>query len=167
MTVKDLITGGGKRNLSVRTAEEHPFFSLQRQMNDIFSSFIRGFDVAPFRELGEWEAGFSPRVDVKETDRSIEIAAELPGIDEQDIDISLASDAVTIKGEKREEKEEKNKNCWHMERRYGAFHRVIPLAQEIDADKAEASFKKGVLHVTLPKLKKSEVGKKIAIKTEK
>jgi len=168
MTIKDLVTRGRRgRHLPVRGEEDHPFFSLQRQVNDLFDSFLRGFELAPFREMDEWYAEFSPRIDVHEDDRKIEIAAELPGMDENDIEVSLAKDSITLIGEKKEEKEEKDKDCWHMERCYGSFRRVIPLPGEVESDKVKATFKKGILRVTLPKKATAEpVGRKIEIKTE-
>ncbi len=169
MTIKDLVTRNRwRRSLPVRREEEHPFYALQKQVNDLFDSFFRGSEISPFREFDEWYGDFSPHIDVKENDKEILIQAELPGLDEKDIEVLLTSNSLTLKGEKKEEKEEKDKGYWHTERRYGSFSRVIPLPEEIDAEKVKADFRKGVLHVTLPKTKETAVmGKKIAIKTEK
>jgi HSP20 family protein len=168
MTIRDLVTRGRReRNLPARGEEGHPFFSLQRQVNDLFNSFLRGSELSPFGEMDEWYAEFSPKIDVHEDDKKIEIAAELPGMDENDIEVSLARDSITLVGEKKEEKEEKGKDCWHMERSYGRFRRIIPLPGEIDSEKAKATFKKGVLRVSLPKTVTAEpAGRKIQIKTE-
>jgi len=106
-----------------------------------------------------------PSVDVKESDKEFIIRAELPGVEEKDIDVTVTNDAVTIKGEKKEEKEDKGKNYYYMERSYGSFNRVIPLSAETEAGKAEASFKNGVLNITVPKSANSKTkGTKVPIK---
>ena len=168
MAIRDLITRNrGQGRLPVRHEEEHPFFSLQRSINDVFDSFFGELGRSPFLGMEEWRGQFAPSIDVKESDRQIEITAELPGIDEKDIDVSLTKEALVLKGEKKEEKEEKKEGYWHTERRYGSFQRVIPLPEAIDTEKAEATFKKGVLHISIPKTAEAAaVGKKIAIKTE-
>jgi len=144
---------------------DHPFYSLQRQMNNLFDDFFSGFDIAPRRLFGGTE-GFMPSVDVKESEKEFIIRADLPGVEEKDIDVTVTNDAVTIKGEKKEEKEDKGKNYYYMERSYGAFNRVIPLSAEIEAGKAEASFKNGVLNITIPKSATAKAkGTKVPIKT--
>jgi HSP20 family protein len=86
---------------------------------------------------------------------------------DKDVEVSVFDDSLVIKGEKKEEKEEKDKNCWHTERCYGSFYRAIPLPKDVDSEKTDASFKKGVLHVTIPKTKEAaDSSKKISIKTE-
>lgn len=147
--------------------EERSFFPLQREMNRIFDDFFRGWDVAP-PGTGERRFGFfQPSIDVKQSDKEIAVKAELPGLDEKDIEVLLTDDALTIRGEKREEREEKGKTYYHMERSYGSFSRVIPLPAEIDQKKVRAQFKNGVLSITLQKLQEAKVmGKKIPIKTE-
>ena len=86
---------------------DHPFYSLQHQMNSLFDDFFSGFDVAP-RSITTGELGvFSPSIDVKESDKDFIIRAELPGVDDKDVEVSVTNDAVTIKGEKKEEKEDK------------------------------------------------------------
>lgn len=168
MTIRDLVSRNKtRRNLPARREEDHPFFSLQRQMNDLFDSFFRDFDVAPLREFGDWYGDFSPSIDIKESSKEITVHAELPGMDEKDIEVLLAGNTLTLKGEKKEEKEEKSESSWHVERRYGSFSRVIPLSEEVDVEKVKATFKKGVLQIRLPKTKEAIVeGKKISIKTE-
>jgi HSP20 family protein len=108
-----------------------------------------------------------PAVDVVEKEKEYQLLAELPGLDEKDVEVSVADDILTIKGEKKEEKEEKAKNYYVSERRYGTFQRSFQLPAGVDAEKIEANFQKGVLTVTLPKapeaLKKE---KKIAIKSK-
>jgi len=143
----------------------HPFYSLQHQMNSLFDDFFSGFDTAP-RAFGTGGFGaFMPSIDVKESDKDFTIRAELSGVDEKDVEVTVTPDAVTIKGEKKEEKEDKGKNYYYMERSYGSFNRVIPLAVATDANKAEASFKNGVLNITIPKSVSAKAkGTKVPIK---
>lgn len=148
-----------------RSDVDHPFYSLQRQMNSLFDDFFSGFDMVPRSLKTGGFASFIPSVDVKESDKEFTIRAELPGVEEKDIEVTVANDAITIKGEKREEKEDKSKNYYYMERSYGSFNRVIPLSSETDANKAEASFKNGVLNITVPKNQTAKAkGTKVPIK---
>ncbi|MBN2255639.1 MAG: Hsp20/alpha crystallin family protein [Deltaproteobacteria bacterium] len=166
MQLKDLLPiRRGERGVSARREEEgHPFFALQQRMNEMFDSFFRDFAIEPFGEVREQ---FAPHIDVKEDEKTFIITAELPGMDDKDIDILLERNMVTLKGEKKEEKEEKEENYWHVERRYGSFQRVIPLPEEVDTDKASATFKKGILHITVPKTEQAKAAvKKITVKTE-
>ena len=112
-------------------------------------------------------SSFTPAINIAESDGEYKVTAELPGMDEQDIELSLHRDHLTIKGEKKQEHEEKSNGYHRVERSYGSFQRTIPLPQEIDADKVAANFQKGVLTVTLPKLPELQSGaKRIAIKGE-
>jgi len=133
-------------------------------MDKLVENFFGGFDFHPF---GRRSVTFMPQVDVADTDKEIKVSVELPGLDDKDVEVSLTRETLTIKGEKREEKEEKGKDYYRSERSFGSFTRTIPLPFEIDAEKAEASFKKGVLTVSLPKTKQviSET-KKVAIKAK-
>ncbi|HON37997.1 MAG: Hsp20/alpha crystallin family protein [Desulfomonilia bacterium] len=147
----------GRRSVPVsREIETHPLDMFQREMNRLFDDFFKGFGLRPFGEEMEAAGAFYPQVDMTEDENSIYITAELPGIDEKDIDINLSRDSLTIKGEKREEREEKGKESYYMERSFGAFSRVIPIPVEVNPDKAEATFKKGVLNITLPKVEKEK-----------
>ena len=145
--------------------DDHPFYSLQRQMNSLFDDFFTGFDVAPGALASGKFGSFIPSIDVKESDKEFTIRAELPGVEEKDMEVTVTNEAVTIKGEKKEEKEDKGKNYYYMERSYGSFNRVIPLSTETDANKAEASFKNGVLNITIPKSQSAKAkGTKVPIK---
>jgi HSP20 family protein len=115
--------------------------------------------VEPFRR--EW----TPSLDVSETKNNIVVKAEAPGVDPKDIDISLMGDVLTIKGEKRQEKEEKDQNYHRVERSYGVFTRSVRLPQEVQSDKIEASYKNGILKITLPKSEEAKK-KEIKIKVE-
>jgi len=122
------------------------------------------FDVEPFsRRPMVW--GTAPAVDITEKEKEFEVTAELPGMDESNIGVKLSNGTLTIKGEKKDEKEEKKKDYYLSERRFGSFQRSFQVPEGVDADKIEASFKKGLLTVTLPKtaeaLKKE---KNIAVK---
>ncbi len=135
-------------------------------MNTLFDDFFSGFDVTPRSFAGKGFGAFSPSVDVKESEGEFTIRAELPGVEEKDIEVTVTGDSVTIKGEKNEEKEDKGESYYYMERSYGSFNRVIPLSAETDADKAQASFKNGVLNITIPKSQAAkEKGTKVPIKT--
>ncbi|OPK01147.1 molecular chaperone Hsp20 [Pseudomonas veronii] len=137
-----------------------PLEKLRQQVDHLFddfnlgsglSPFSRGlFDVEPFwrREL----IGHGmPAVDITEKDKSYEITAEVPGMDQKDIEVKLSNGSLIIKGEKQEDKEEKRKGYHLSERHYGSFERVFNLPKGIDADKIDASFSKGVLCISLPK----------------
>jgi HSP20 family protein len=161
---KKNIVPAEKKSVPVRREEQHPFSLFRQEMNSLFDTFFRGFELEPFK--GRFGA-FSPSVDVKESDKDISVTAELPGLDDKDIDVSLSRDSLTIKGEKKEEKEEKGKDYYRMERSFGSFSRTIPLPAEIDVDKVKAEFKKGLLTVTLPKSEKAiKEKKKISVKAE-
>ena len=121
------------------------------------------FDVEPFWHR-EWSWGTAPAVDIVEKDNAYEISAELPGMDEKNIEVKYSGGLLTIKGEKEEAKQEKKKDYHLSERRYGSFQRSFSLPDGVNADKIEASFKKGILTVTLPKsLEAQKKEKKIAV----
>jgi len=153
------------RDVTLRKeAEDNPIVSFQRAINTLFDDFFRGIDFGPM-ETGM--SKFYPRIDMAEDDKNITITAELPGLDEKDIEINLSKDILTIKGEKKEEKEEKGKERYYMERSFGSFQRMISIPAEVDTNKVDATFKKGVLSITLPKLAKAkEAQKKIQIKAD-
>ena len=112
---------------------------------------------------GEWGA-FSPQVDVSETEDEIVVSAELPGLDQEDIDLSLSNGTLLIRGEKREEREEEGESYYCSERAYGAFRRDIPLPSAVDAHQVDAVFSQGVLTVTLPKTEEAKA-KTVTVKT--
>jgi len=154
--------------------EGRPFDTLRQQIDRLFDDFQVGpwraplartlFDVDPFWR-GEMSWGKSPAADVTETEKGYEIIAELPGLDESNVDVKFADGTLTIKGEKKEEKEEKKKDYYVSERRFGSFQRSFRVPKGVDADKIEASFKNGVLTVTMPKTQEAQKAeKKIAVK---
>ena len=142
-----------------------PFHQLRQEVDRLFDDFM-----APAlrpRSTGQAQMTISPEIDVAETEESIEITADMPGIDEKDIEVTVRDDLLTIKGEKKTEKEEKQKNYHLVERRYGSFHRSIRLPVGTDADKVTARFDKGVLRITVPKPKEAESGaRRIAINSQ-
>ena len=168
MALKDLITWNRRKPMRVQDDLRYPIASLQREMSSLFDDFFRDFDGSsnlPLR-AGSF-AEFSPKVDVNESDKTIEITAEVPGMDEKDVKVTLKDDILTIEGEKNQEKEEKERDYYHLERSYGSFQRSLRIPCEIESDKVSASFKKGVLKVTLPKSAKAqEKARKIEVKSE-
>lgn len=149
--------------LESRWGEEEPFSGIQRRMNRLFEDFFNEpFGLAPMREFGQ---SFMPRVDVVEDEKEFRVTAELPGMDEKDIDLTLDREVLTIRGEKSSEINEEKGQYRRIERSFGSFERQIPLGMEVDANKVDAEFKKGVLTITLPKPAEavSRV-KKIAVK---
>lgn len=137
--------------------EWRPLDNLRTQVDRLFRDFETGFLQSPlYRDVESfWRRDLafpvSPAIDVVEKDNAFEITAELPGLDAKNVELSLSDDILTIKGEKKEEKEEKTKDRYVSERRFGSFRRSLQLPSGVDAAKIDASFKSGVLVVTLPK----------------
>lgn len=138
----------------------YSFDSLRRQIDHLFEELThsplhlpfgrRVSDVEPFRQR-ELNLRGIPAVDITEKEKSFEITAELPGLDEKNIEIKLSNGNLVIKGEKKETSEEKRKDYYLSERHYGAFERIFNLPKGVDVDKIEARFAKGVLTVSMPK----------------
>jgi HSP20 family protein len=151
MAIRDLIpwTSRGREMSAGRGEQNNPFLSLHREMNRLFDDFSRGFDLPMLsgdrfldRAMG-W-----PNIEVTETDKEVKVTAELPGLDQKDVEVELAHGVLSIRGEKKTESEDKDR--LFSERYYGRFERRIPV-DDVEQDKVEASFKNGVLTVTLPK----------------
>ena len=133
--------------------------SMQEEMNRMFDRFFRGGELPEIGMAGMWV----PPIDLSETADKVTVKAEIPGMDPKEIDISIQGDTLVIKGEKKEEKEEKGKNYYRMERRYGSFARSIDLPASVDTNKVTAECKNGVLEITMQK--KEEVKpKQISVK---
>lgn len=136
-----------------------PFESLRREVDRLFEDFTPNplrlpfrrpaFDIEPFWSPESWIA--SPAVDFVERDDAYEVHADLPGLDERDVEVKVAGDVLTIKGETHEEKDEKKPDFHLRERRFGAFERAFRVPEGVETDKIDASFRKGVLTVMLPK----------------
>jgi HSP20 family protein len=152
------------------------FQSFQNEIDRMFGQFWRGFGLPglggrfapqPFSS-GAVPFGFlAPRVDVSEDEKAYRITAELPGLTEKDVDVTLAGDLLTIAAEKTEEKEEKDRNYHVSERRSGSFRRSFYLPEGVDRDRIEAALKNGELTLTLPKTPEAQAQqKKIEVKGE-
>ncbi len=140
-------------------------------MDRLFDDFARGFwggslfAPSAHRRAESAFAGM-PAVDVAETDKGYEITAELPGMEEKNIEVKLANGVLSIKGEKQEQTVEKDKNYYRRERSFGSFERSFHVPENVNAEKIEATFKNGVLSVTLPKTAEAQKqAKKIDVKT--
>jgi HSP20 family protein len=134
--------------------------SLRREMDRLWENF---FGERPLTRM--WEREWAPSLDISETKDNFVVKAEVPGIDAKDIDISLTGDVLTIKGEKKQEREEKEEDYHLVERSYGSFYRSVRLPAEVESNKIKASYKNGILAITLPKSEKVKA-KEVKIKVE-
>lgn len=172
-TVSKMAVKSEEKETVPAPGEWRPLANLRREIDRLFDDLHLGgwprpiartlFDVEPLWR-GMTGFGAVPAVDIAERDKEYEITAELPGLDEKNIDVKFADGLLTIKGEKKEEKEEKKKDFYLSERRYGSFQRSFQVPESVDADKIEAKFANGVLTIKLsksPEAQKNE--KKIAI----
>lgn len=131
----------------------------------MFDRFFEDSDEFAMRPFAEFSRSFNPTLDVSESDNEIKVSAELPGLNEDDIDVSLTGDVLTISGEKKAETEDKGENYHRIERTYGSFKRTITLPSEVEVDQVEANFKNGVLTIILPKRAEAQENvKKIDVK---
>ena len=144
-----------------RESAVHPIATFREEMNRLFDSFWSG-ELLP--EAFPFARQF-PSADVTETDDSVIVTAEVPGLEAKDIDLTVTGSLLTIKGEKKEEKEAQEKNCTHREVRYGAFSRTLQLPAGVDVENVKAECRKGVLKVTLAKTEKAKA-RKISVKGE-
>ena len=162
MNMRDLIPWGRNQQTtpSRYRDESDPFMTLHREMNRLFDDVFRGFDMAPLGSLGRTLSW--PHVEVVDSDKDVRISAELPGLEDKDVEILMGDGVLTIRGEKRSETDDKERAF--SERHYGRFERRIPLAWEVEEDRIDASFRNGVLTVTMPKSAESKPNvKRIAI----
>jgi len=165
MSTRDLTERNG--DPAARGLLSHPLVGLHKEVDRLFDEFMSG--TRPWRSgLRFWDEGeLVPKVDVSETDKEVQVKADLPGIDEKDIEVTLSDGVLTIKGERKEEKEEKDeKKSYHrVERSYGLYSRSIALPSEVEEDKVKAEFAKGVLTIKMPKSAKAKSKvKKISVK---
>ena len=124
---------------------------LHRQLDRLFDDFWKGSGMHHHADQAGFEGALTPRVDESEDDKAIHVKVELPGMDEKDVDITLANGVLTVRGEKKRDEEEKGKDWYRSERSFGAFRRSLPIPVDVDEGKIEAKFKKGVLYIELPK----------------
>jgi HSP20 family protein len=160
------MTGNGaekaERAVATRGAS-YPMESFRSEMDWLFDDLFGGrammpfprslfdWDVEPFGDLTKRLGAVAPRIDVRESDKAFTIDAELPGMDEDDIELTLSDGLLTLKGEKKEEREEKKEDYYLSERRYGSFKRTFRVPDSVEQDEVSASFRKGVLTVAMPK----------------
>jgi HSP20 family protein len=159
--------------LSLRRIEDTPmdlwreggsFSDLERSMDYLLDGVFRGSLTGYI--VPETRGMYAPRIDIKETLKSFEITAEMPGMDRKDIDVSVHDGVLTLSGEKKVEKDEKVMNYHHVERSYGCFSRDITLPDTVEADTVKATYKNGVLHISMPKNQKAiEASRKIPVTT--
>ena len=142
-----------------RTTPSTTLVSLREEMNDLLNRFWASA-AEPFG-LAEW----APVVDVSETADAVLVHAEVPGIDPKNLDIAVTGDVLTVRGEKKDETEQKGRNYHRVERRYGAFTRSLTLPASVDADKVEAKVKNGVLEIRLPKREEAKA-RRVEVKSE-
>jgi HSP20 family protein len=167
MAIRDLIPWNNKNQQLATSGEAYdPFFTLHREMNRLFDDVFRGFGgFGNSGRLGSplMEGQFSwPRIELGETDQTVTVSAELPGMNEKDVQVEIANGVLSIRGEKKSETDNGGR---YSERYYGSFERRIPL-EGVQEDKAEANFRNGVLMVSLPKTEQAAQSvKRIAIKT--
>jgi HSP20 family protein len=164
MGIRDLVPRTKGQQLSTRQEPFDPFYTLHREMNRLFDDVFRGF--GPLGRVGsplmEGQLGW-PQIELSETDKTVTVSAELPGLSEKDVQVEIANGILSIRGEKKAERSDESK--FVSERYYGSFERQIPL-EGVEEDKAQADFKNGVLTVTLPKSEQSTRDvKRIAINT--
>jgi HSP20 family protein len=154
-------------------AAGHPLMALREQMDRLFDDFFSGFSLAPFGrrpEVDPWRSfqgalGWAyPAIDTTETESEYRLTAELPGMTEKDVELTLANGVLTLKGEKKEEKEERNEGYYMSERRFGSFQRALRLPDGVDDSRITADLKNGVLTVTMPKSAEASKQRKVEIK---
>ena len=159
MNLRSLIPSG---NGGTRTnpPSGNPFGFLHREIDRLFEDFTRGLDTG-----GQAQVNLVPSIDMTEAEKEIMITAEMPGLERKDVEISVEDDVLTIRGEKKVEREQddKNKNYHLTERSYGVFYRVLQLPPGVDPSAVQASMSNGVLKITIPKPARSEA-KKIEVK---
>lgn len=153
MTNRDL-TPWSRGGLTAFRGE--PFADFRREMDRLFEDFFApAAEGRAFGAPAQTAALLRPSIDVEETDQAYLVSAELPGLSEQDIELNLRDNALTISGEKKSERRDEKGGRRYAERSYGRFERTIPFPAEVDADHVDASFRNGVLTVTLPKNEKA------------
>ena len=149
--------------------------SLRSEMDRLFDRFTAGWGMPSLRQMSDVEPAFrsestfsmrSPAVDITEDDTAYKVTAELPGMSEKEIEVVASGDTLTLKGEKQQEQEQKDKNFYLSERSYGSFQRSFYLPDVVERDKISAEFSKGVLTIIMPKtVKAMEQRRKIEVKT--
>ncbi len=140
-----------------------PFLSLHREMNRLFDDVFRGSLAAPQGEQSGPGSMLTPHIDVSETDKEVRICAELPGVKEDDVDVTLDGDVLTIRGEKKFQRTDDKENYHFMERSYGSFQRSLRIPYQVNPDEVKADFENGVLTVRLPKSQPQDRSRRIQV----
>ncbi|MGO8822173.1 MAG: Hsp20/alpha crystallin family protein [Desulfomonilaceae bacterium] len=143
-----------------QSSPDNAMIEFKKEVDDLFSKFFGSEGWLP---TSYFSRGFNPALDISETDEDIIVKVELPGVDPKGIEVNLAGTTLTVKGEKKEEREENTESMHRIERSYGSFLRSITLPCEVNEEKTEATFKDGVLNLKLPK---NEPSKKNSIKID-
>lgn len=152
MSITDLLPWKRENKSEIKKREaSDPIDAFQRDMNRWFDEFFNpDFGLSRLSDESSW-SGFVPSVDVSETDDEITVSADLPGLEKENIELQIQDNVLTIRGEREHHEETKERNVYRSERSYGTFHRSVRLPAEVDANKADAKYKNGVLTVKLPK----------------
>ncbi|MBR0766556.1 Hsp20/alpha crystallin family protein [Bradyrhizobium japonicum] len=162
MAIRDLIPWSKPQELAPARNSFDPFLTLHREMNRLFDDVFRGFGNPGLSPSMEARLAW-PKIELSETDKALTVSAELPGMTEKDVQVEIANGVLTVRGEKKAE--HNGEGRYFSERYYGTFERQIPL-DDVQEDKVEATFKDGVLTVSLPKSDTPRAGvKRIAINT--
>jgi len=163
MGFRDLIPWSRNQELAPAREGFDPFLTLHREMNRLFDDASRAFGGTSLSPLMEGRLSW-PKIELSDTDKALTVSAELPGMTEKDVQIEIANGVLTIRGEKKAERNGEGR--YFTERYYGAFERQIAL-DDVEEDKAQASFKNGVLTISLPKSDKPRAGgRRIAINAQ-
>ena len=163
MASKSILPWRRENRNAVQQKDEDPIYSLQTEMNRLFDEFFTvPFGSALLRAPGLAGGDFAPRIDMSETDKEVKVVAEIPGLDEKDIQLSLNNDVLTISGQKVAESEEKERRFHRIERSFGSFRRDVILPSAVNDENVDATYKNGVLTVVLQKRLESQ-GKRIRV----
>lgn len=142
-----------------------PLARFRGEMDNLFERFFGDVWGTSMLESLPARLGWGPRIDLAESENEITVKAELPGVEPNEVSVDVIGNTLTIRGEKKQEKEEKRENYHCVERQYGSFHRSVQLPASVDPNKVEAVFKNGVLTITMPKRPEAKA-KRITVKTE-
>ena len=166
MTMFDLIPWKRSEKSPARRDEMDSVLKLRDEMNRMFDGFFEDpWSLRPFESFNSTLSDFAPRLEVNETGKAWTVSAELPGLDEKDVQVRLENQVLTISGEKKSETNDRDGAYYRSERTYGAFHRQVALPEQVDEEQISAAFKNGVLTVTLPKRQVVESAvKKISVR---
>lgn len=165
------VQSGETKSFNAAAGPINPLFHLHREMDRLFNNAFQGFGLSPFRsEISAPPIAsglLRPQVDVGATDNEYSITVEVPGVTEKDVKVEVANNTMTIRGEKKQEMEEKDKNFYRVERSYGSFQRVLSLPEDADQESIKATFKNGVLLIRMGRKALPKTGvKQIEVKVE-